>query len=85
MRTRKKKRRTPSWSPFEKFEPIGANVDPQDYAAEAGVEDRDGRLKKTYWFLVCSDSAEDEIVPVSAVLPGAEYREFRGMGCSEGE
>jgi hypothetical protein len=85
MKTRKKKRRTPSWSPFEKFEPIGANVDPQDYAAEAGVEDREGRLKKTFWFLVCSDDSVDEIVPVSAVLPGAENREFRGMGYSKGD
>ena len=85
MKTRKKKRRSPSWSPFAKFEPIGADVDPQNYAAEAGVEDREGRIKKTFWFLVCTDDSEDEIVPASAVLPGAEYREFRGMGYSEGE
>ena len=55
----------------------------ETYAADCGAADRAERLSRGVWHLILGD--DDECVPVSAVLPGAANREFRGMGYSEGE
>ena len=83
---RRKRKRTPSWSPYQRYEALDCDGQTVlEFAAAAGLEDRASRIDKTHWFLTCTDDSEDEVVPVSAVLPGAEDREFRGMGFIKGE
>lgn len=83
---RRKRKRTPSWSPYQRYEALDCDGQTVlEFAAAAGLEDRASRIEKTHWFLTCTDDSEDEVVPVSAVLPGAENREFRGMGFTKGE